>query len=97
MVEYIEREAVLKHLRECEGTPPEICYTYPIFKALECFVEDVPAADVAPVVHGRWKCEGMGDYSCSLCTEVVSGNDYNYCPNCGASMFLKERFSGDRM
>lgn len=35
---------------------------------------------------GRWKGEGLGDYSCSLCTEIVSGNNHNYCPNCGAKM-----------
>lgn len=36
--------------------------------------------------HGRWKGAGMGDYRCSLCSEVVSGNNHNYCPNCGAIM-----------
>jgi hypothetical protein len=35
---------------------------------------------------GRWKGEGLGDHSCSLCCEIVSGNEYNYCPNCGAKM-----------
>ena len=38
------------------------------------------------VVHGRWKGAGMGDYCCSLCSEVVSGNEHNFCPNCGAKM-----------
>lgn len=51
MPDYIKREAVLKHLRECEGTPPEIGYTYPIFKAIECFVAEVPSADVVEVVR----------------------------------------------
>lgn len=40
------------------------------------------------VKHGRWKAAGMGDYMCSLCAEVVSGNRYHYCPNCGARMDL---------
>lgn len=35
---------------------------------------------------GRWKGEGMGDYSCSLCGEVVSGNHREKCPNCHAKM-----------
>lgn len=35
---------------------------------------------------GRWKGEGFGDFSCSLCCEIVTGNEYNYCPNCGAKM-----------
>ena len=92
MAEYIEREAVLKHLRECEGTPPEIGYTYPIFKALECFVEDVPAADVSPVVHGRWSepyeiygFDIMGR-DCSVCGRTYGEVKSNYCPNCGARM-----------
>ena len=97
MAEYIEREALLKHLRECEGTPPEIGYTYPIFKALECFVEDVPAADVAPVVHGRWVqviChvefeDGFVDRlyeCCSRCHKPNGRKTSDYCPNCGARM-----------
>ena len=36
--------------------------------------------------HGRWKGAGMGDYMCSLCAMVVSGNRYHYCPYCGARM-----------
>ena len=36
--------------------------------------------------RGRWKGAGMGDYTCSLCDETASGNDYKYCPNCGAYM-----------
>lgn len=36
--------------------------------------------------RGRWKGEGMGDYSCSLCGEVVSGNHRKECPNCHAKM-----------
>lgn len=46
------------------------------------------SADVAPVVHGRWKGAGMGDYYCSLCCEEVSGNRHKFCPNCGAKMDL---------
>lgn len=49
----------------------------------------IPAADVAPVVHGRWKCHGdCGVTECSACgwsIEEYSG-DYAYCPNCGARM-----------
>ena len=51
------------------------------------FGDEIPTID-PETLHpkGRWKGEGFGDYSCSLCTEVVSGNKYNYCPNCGAKM-----------
>lgn len=43
-------------------------------------------ADVRGDVRARWKGAGLGDYSCSWCGEVVSGNNHNFCPNCGAKM-----------
>ena len=49
-----------------------------------------PAADVAPVVHGRWN--RMDGYPmrllCSECGWDVSGYGkfYRYCPNCGSKM-----------
>ena len=51
-------------------------------------IDEIPAADVAPVVHGRWimhddefglTCE------CSVCDIETMGNG-NYCRNCGAKM-----------
>ena len=50
------------------------------------YLNTLPAVDAVEVVHGRWKGAGMGDYFCSLCSEVVSGNEHNFCPNCGAKM-----------
>lgn len=61
-------------------------------------VEDFPAADVRPVVRGRWV--DMGDFiSCSSCNAThlkEYESDYgkvmrldaraNFCPNCGADM-----------
>ena len=52
------------------------------------YIEKISAADVAPVVHGRWimhddefglTCE------CSVC-HIETMGDGNYCPNCGAKM-----------
>ena len=51
---------------------------------------DTPAADVAPVVHGKWIHKPGQIYSignCSFCdypTETIV--PYNFCPNCGADM-----------
>lgn len=40
-----------------------------------------------PVREGRWKGAGLGDYYCSLCCSQYSGGDeFNYCPDCGAKM-----------
>lgn len=48
-------------------------------------LDNIPAADVAPVVHGRWKRYGRNLGECSNCGEIVNIR-YNYCPNCGAKM-----------
>lgn len=59
-------------------------------------IQNAPAADVAPVVHGKWlptKNEFMGDecFECSNCGYTTIGCDYKYCSNCGAKMCEKER------
>ena len=51
-------------------------------------IENAPAADVAPVRHGRWKRYGKNLGECSECGEIVSVRN-NYCPNCGAKMDLE--------
>lgn len=51
------------------------------------YIEALPAADVAPVVHGRWVFGGDGCVICSRCNEEESNDNHrNYCPNCGAKM-----------
>lgn len=95
MAEYIEREAFLKdaetrYCLPCKGAGKD----YNGVKCRACWVDDMmgdvddaPAADVAPVVHGR-KIED-GDigcfWLCSLCGECLPYGA-NYCPNCGARM-----------
>lgn len=50
-------------------------------------IAEIPAADVAPVVHGRWVFGGDGCVICSECNEEESNDNHrNYCPNCGAKM-----------
>lgn len=64
-------------------------------------IKRLSAADVSPVVHGKWKEENPdyldGDpfYICSICGETWNleagtpkENNMNYCPNCGAKMDL---------
>lgn len=58
-------------------------------------IKALPAADVAPVVHGRWEqCfedwrkQIEGD-KCSICGFEHYGASiahYHFCPNCGAKM-----------
>ena len=51
-------------------------------------IDEIPAADVAPVVHGRWIASHDEFCACSICKYpfYVGWNQANYCPNCGAKM-----------
>jgi hypothetical protein len=48
------------------------------------YIEALPAADVAPVVHGRW-IKGSSNPYCSECF-VECRDETPFCPNCGAKM-----------
>ena len=53
------------------------------------YIERLPAADVAPVVHGKWGdngIEGSMLVKCSVCGFDCGANSFSYCPNCGAKM-----------
>ena len=58
------------------------------------FADGIPAADVAPVVHGRWiphdRVFGDDFLVCSKCQFVSEDRStrryYHYCPHCGAIM-----------
>ncbi len=91
MAEYIDREATIKAMEKVDYTA--IADDADSCKAdyLREIIESVPAADVVPVVHGRWEkteapfmneCE-----DCSVCGyRTVWGYRFNHCPNCGAKM-----------
>lgn len=100
MAEYIEREALMRRIKEIHCAE---CDSYHGVRCRACWVDDTldyidsePAADVAPVRHGRWKLYERAHYfKCSLCAETVpyrkaclfdGRRKYNYCPNCGAKM-----------
>lgn len=87
MAEYIEREALLKKLIE-----RDLCLC-----VSESDIKDIPAADVAPVVHGRWiDTEFYGPHhmtivQCSACKNESEGSlDDAFCPMCGAKMDKEE-------
>ncbi len=51
--------------------------------------DDLPAADVQEVKHGKWQFAGDGIIECSICEEtytVTALLPRNFCPNCGARM-----------
>jgi len=99
MAEYIERGALIKRLCNtcdgwCENTECD-CVNCKSEHRCDMVQEicDCPAADVAPVVHGRWNCVGSvcidGEYEdtfrCSKCS-IPYFRKSRYCPNCGAKM-----------
>ena len=53
-------------------------------------IDDAPAADVVPVVHGVWgrvnKIDPISGYRCSKCRRIVGFDLTPICPNCGAKM-----------
>lgn len=95
MDEYIEREALLLRI-DCHGTNKFGM----LDEDIRAFVKAQPAADVAPVVHGRWIGKPIcGNDNCR-CSECGSWHHIHanlrgevmqkYCPNCGAKMDEEE-------
>ena len=97
MDEYIKREAAIAYIREqseeCQKAFEKLGGESGIYAdAYNDLAEDfyrIPAADVAPVVHGRWipfhsKISGDIQY-CSAC-EIGFVAKADYCPHCGAMM-----------
>jgi DNA-directed RNA polymerase subunit RPC12/RpoP len=108
--DYILRSKALKAVCETcseHGEEGESCASHCGDYAL---IQNIPAADVEPVRHGRWidksndeyayYCENV--YQCSACGEewdILEGtpkqNSYHYCPNCGAKMDDEPPKEGD--
>ena len=54
-------------------------------------LKEIPAADVRPVVRGKWIFYDSFAWKCTHCGwlnyhNMGVPNVYNYCPNCGARM-----------
>lgn len=94
MAEYIELDAALRvtHIMRPED------------EDLKSAISNIPAADVAPVVHGKWDDSGRYTFpsgetavrctncGCALTESEYSLYNWNYCPVCGAKM---DRGKGD--
>ena len=90
MAEYIEKEALMFALcKEIIGDGDYYNGKDDMQDEIRDMVSRFPAADVAPVRHGRWlpfHSTAAGDIQyCSAC-EIGCTWKPNYCPNCGAKM-----------
>lgn len=85
MADYIERKAFLEHMKKTNR-----------YFDVKFDIEEFPAADVAPVVHGRFsetdrlirdgKSKVYG-WECTVCKRFTRSpfvDSWNFCPNCGA-------------
>ena len=98
MDDFISREETIKRIKEvyCVG-----CNSYHGVRCRACgtgdaidIIDDAPAADVAPVGHGRWEWLGpnrlVTDCMCGTCSACKVRSKYivntMLCPNCGAKM-----------
>ena len=90
MADYIRREDALFALRKAERGGSMTALTR--LERAYAEIREMPAADVAEVVHGMWE---NGNPICPVC----GGNKFkdldadiwcdwkpDYCPNCGAKM-----------
>ena len=90
MTEYIKREYAVDAVADVYYNTPDINLSCEKFEAA---ILKIQAADVAPVMHGRWISKNDHGYEwifvCSNC-DYVDGYPFNerpnYCPNCGAKM-----------
>ena len=77
MGDYIERQSVVYAVRDhfCDSA-----------RTLEA-IDAIPAADVRPVVRGRW-IRLSGCDMCDQCGYSTGKHEQgrNFCPNCGADM-----------
>ena len=98
MTDYISREAAIAYIREqseeCQKAFEELGGESGIYAdAYNDLAEDfysIPAADVAPVVHGRWvdgKCSNCGvDIPTDDAHDAIFENECRFCYYCGAKM-----------
>ena len=91
MAEYIAAEAAVETFRlwfERIGTKPS-------FEDVQTIIQQVPAADVEPVVHAHWKNSNPKCPFSAYCSNCRANALCDYlgdeilsdrCPNCGAKM-----------
>jgi hypothetical protein len=106
MAEYIEREILIKKLLELFDADfningdimwsDHICTGEDVEDLIDFIKEEIPAAEVAEVVHGEWIYHPetfytKSGFTCSVCKDPMWHSPdvkqaFKYCPHCGAKM-----------
>lgn len=98
MTEYIERKIAIEAFENGEADVIEDhgdgCDFGFGIKNVKDTLNAIPAADVAPVVHGKWIFksrwhDSIDENLCSECGQLMTTaaeKQMDYCPNCGARM-----------
>lgn len=91
MAEYIDREALFAEFdRLGLGEHSIVEKVFSI--GVRTIIAGMPAADVAPVVHGRWAHLGGDEWCCPVCGFVITTEGSwdkptkKCCEDCGAKM-----------
>ena len=94
MVEYIDKDNALLQLTGSNLPKDRDSYIALVEKRLQ----DIPAADVAPIIHAEWSHQHDDYFDWWECTNCGYGEEgemqftegvdvrTNYCPHCGAKM-----------
>ena len=91
MEEYITKTAAMRAIGNHKCDYLNSCYEQDLFA-----IANLPAEDVIPIIHGRWKSDTKFPdciYArCNKCNTVqifYYGKSFTkYCPECGAKMDL---------
>lgn len=98
MDEYIKRESAIREIEQITPVDYGAMWDYEAHHwAGECLrdckeaIDSIPAADVVPVVHGRWVTyyrsgTTVAEGYVSTCCDMWNNRKSDYCPHCGAKM-----------
>ena len=92
MTEYISRAKIAAEVKSLSTHPLNEWDSLGVLM----LIDRQPAADVAPIVHGKWDDDSVAFFrKCSVCGCCIEwaqlpfldgDGEYNYCPRCGAKM-----------
>lgn len=99
MIDCIKRADLIARIKYYIEHTPEDSREHYAYSVVLNEVLNRPAADVVPVVHGRWSeskehfylnngCKEWINFYCSEC-DAPNNSPTDYCPNCGAKMDLE--------